>query len=81
MSAECKRLKPTRGEKDYNKNKKVIKRQNFKDKKQAYIQAKAAYEACLGVNSDDEQDTMDSDNDKGSKRSASSYSSEGSNDS
>jgi hypothetical protein len=80
-AAECMRLKPTRGKKDYNKNKKVIKRQNFKDKKQAYIQAKAAYEACLGVDSDDEQDTMDSDNDKGSNRLASSYSSEGSNDS
>jgi hypothetical protein len=79
-AAECKRLKPTRGKKDY-KNKKAIKRQNFKDKKQAFIQAKAAYEVCLGVDSDDEQDTMDSDNDKGSNRSASSYSSEGSNDS
>jgi hypothetical protein len=30
--AECKRLKPTRGKKDY-KNKKAIKRQNLKDKK------------------------------------------------
>ncbi len=35
-AAECKRLKPTRGKKDYNKDKKVIKRQNFKDKKQAF---------------------------------------------
>jgi hypothetical protein len=34
--AECKRLKPTRGKKDY-KNKKVIKRQDFKKKKQAFI--------------------------------------------
>ena len=80
-AAECKRIKPTRGKKDYDKNKKVIKRQNFKDKKQAYIQAKAAYEACLGLDSDDEQDTMDSDNDKGSHWLASSYSSEGRNDS
>jgi plasmid replication initiation protein len=79
-AAECKRLKPTRGKKDY-KNKKAIKRQNFKDKNQAFIQAKAAYEACLGVDSDDEQDTMDSDNDEGSNWLASSYSSEGSNDS
>jgi hypothetical protein len=78
-AAECKRLKPTRGKKDYNKNKKAIKRQNFKDKKQAFIQAKAAYEACLGVDSDNEQDSMDSDNDEGSNRLASSYSSEGSN--
>ncbi len=81
-AAECKRLKPTRGKKDYyKKDKKAIKRQNFKDKKQAFIQAKAAYEACLGMDSDEEQDTMDSDNDEGSNRSASSYSSEGSNDS
>jgi hypothetical protein len=79
-AAECKRLKPTRGKKDY-KNKKAIKRQDFKDKKQAFIQAKAAYEACLGADSDDERDSMDSDNDEGSNRSASSYSSEGSNDS
>ena len=81
-AAEYKRLKPTRGKKDYyKKDKKAIKRQNFKDKKQAFIQAKAAYEACLGMDSDEEQDTMDSDNDEGSNRSASSYSSEGSNDS
>jgi hypothetical protein len=76
--SECKRLKPTRGKKDY-KNKKAIKRQNFKDKKQAFIQAKAAYEACLGVDSDDERDSMDSDNDEGSNQLASCYSSEGSN--
>jgi len=84
-AAECKRLKPTKGMKDYykkdKKDKKAIKRQNFKDKKQAFIQAKAAYEACIGMDSDDEQDTMDSDNDEGSNRSASSYSSERSNDS
>ncbi len=65
-AAECKRVKTTRGKKDYNKNKKAIKRQNFKDKQQAFIQAKAAYEACLGTDSDEEQDTIDSDNDKGS---------------
>jgi hypothetical protein len=71
-------LKPTRGKKDY-KNKKAIKGQNFKDKKQAFIQAKAAYDACLGADSDEERDSMDSDNDEGSNQSASSYSSEGSN--
>jgi hypothetical protein len=63
---------------DY-KNKKMTKRQNFKDKKKAYIQAKAAYQACLGVDSDEEQDSMDSDNDEGSNQSDTSYSSEGSN--
>jgi hypothetical protein len=76
--ADCKRLKPTRGKKDY-KSRQAIKRQDFKDKKQAFIQAKAAYEACLNKDSDDEQDSMDSDNDEGSNQSASSYSSEGSN--
>ncbi len=70
--AECKRLKPTRGKKDY-KNKKTIKRQNFKDKKQAFIQAKAAYEACLGADSDVERDSMDSDNGEDSNQSAFSY--------
>jgi hypothetical protein len=76
--SECKRLRPRRRKQDY-KNKKTTKRQNFKDKKKAYIQAKAAYQACLGVDSDEEQDSMDSDNDEGSNRSESSYSSEGSN--
>jgi hypothetical protein len=60
--SECKRLRPRRKNQDY-KNKKARKRQNFKDKKKAYIQAKAAYQACFGVDSDEEQDSMDSDND------------------
>jgi len=76
--ADCKRLKPTRGKKDY-KNRKATKRQDFKDKKQAFIQVKAAYDACLNKDSDDERDSMDSDNDEDSNQSASSYSSEGSN--
>jgi hypothetical protein len=76
--SECRRLRPRRKNQDY-KNKKATKRQNFKDKKKAYIQAKAAYQACLGVDSDEEQDSMDSDNDEGSNRSDTSYSSEGSN--
>jgi len=76
--SECKRLRPRRRKKDC-KDKKTIKRQNFKDKKKAYIQAKAAYHACLGMDSDEEQDSMDSDNDEDSNRLESSYSSEGSN--
>ena len=69
-------MRPRRKIQDY-KNKKATKRQNFKDKKKAYIQAKAAYQACLGVDSNEEQDSMDSDNDEGSYRSDTSYSSEG----
>jgi hypothetical protein len=76
--SECKRLMPRKKNQDY-KNKKATKRQNFKDKNKAYIQAKAAYQACLGVDSDEEQDSIDSDNDKGSNQSDTSYSSEGSN--
>jgi hypothetical protein len=76
--SECKRLRPRRKNQDY-KKKKATKRQNFKDKKKAYIQAKAAYQACSGVDSDEEQDSMDSDNDEGSNRLDTSYSSEGSN--
>jgi hypothetical protein len=76
--ADCKRLKPTKRIKD-DKGRKAIKRQDFKDKKQNIIQAKAAYEACLSKDSDDEHDSMDSDNDEGSNQLASSYSSEGSN--
>jgi hypothetical protein len=76
--SECRRLKPRKKTQDY-KNKKVTKRQNFKNKKKAYIQAKAAYQAMLGVDSDEEQSSMDSDNDEGSNQSDTSYSSEGSN--
>jgi hypothetical protein len=76
--SECRRLRPRMKNQDC-KNKKATKRQNFKDKKEAYIQAKAAYQACLGVDSDEEQDSMDSDNAEGSNRSDTSYSSEGSN--
>jgi len=39
--ADCKRLKPTREKKDY-KSRKATKRQDLKDKKQAFMQAKAA---------------------------------------
>jgi hypothetical protein len=73
--SECKRLKPSRGKKG-SKEKKVIKRQNFKEKKQAYIQAKVAYQACMNGNSEDE---LDSDKDVDSNKSISDYSSEGSN--
>ena len=51
--SECRRLRPRRKNQDY-KNKKVTKKQNFKNKKKAYIQAKAAYQAMLGVDSDEE---------------------------
>jgi hypothetical protein len=75
---ECKRLKPSRGKKG-SKEKKVIKRQNFKQKKQAYIQAKAAYQACMNGNSEDELGSSNSDKDEDSNKSISDYSSEGSN--
>jgi hypothetical protein len=75
---ECKRLKPSRGKKG-SKEKKVIKRQNFKQKKQAYIQAKAAYQACMNGNSEDELGSSNSDKDEDSNKSITDYSSEGSN--
>jgi hypothetical protein len=77
-ASECKRLKPFRGKKS-SKEKKVIKRQNFKEKKQAYIQAKAAYQACMNGNSEDELGSSNSDKDEDSNKSISTYSSEGSN--
>ena len=43
---ECKRLTPGKVKKNH-KDKRIVKRQNFKEKKQAFIQAKAAYEACM----------------------------------
>ena len=56
-----------------------MKRQNFKEKKQAYIQAKAAYQACMNGNSEDELGSSNSDKDEDSNKSISTYSSEGSN--
>ena len=76
--SECKRLKPSSGKKS-SKEKKVIKRQNFKEKKQAYIQAKAAYQACMNGNSEDELGSSNSDKDEDSNKSISDYSSEDSN--
>ncbi len=75
---ECKRLPVGKGRKNQ-KDKKVIKRSLFKEKKQAYIQAKAAYVACMNVSTDDEEGTSNSDNDEDSNKSVSAYSSEDSN--
>jgi hypothetical protein len=59
-------------------DKKAIKRSHFNKKKKTFIQAKAAYEACMNVSSDDEEGTS-SDNDEDSNKSVSTYSSEDSN--
>jgi hypothetical protein len=75
---ECKRLPVGKGRKNQ-KDKKAIKRSQFKEKKQAYIQAKAAYEACMNASTDNEDETSNSDNDEDSNKSVSSYSSEDSN--
>jgi hypothetical protein len=75
---ECKRLPVGKGRKNQ-KDKNAIKRSQFKEKKQAYIQAKAAYEACMNAATDDEDETSNSDNDEDSNKSVSSYSSEDSN--
>jgi hypothetical protein len=75
---ECKRLPAGKGRKNQ-KDKKAINRSYFKEKKQAYIQAKAAYEACMNVSTDDEEETSNSDNDEDSNKSVSTYSLEDSN--
>ena len=75
---ECKRLPIGKRRKNQN-DKKAIKRSHFKEKKKAYIQAKAAYEACMNASSDDEEGTSNSDNDEDSNKSVSTYSSEDSN--
>ena len=75
--AECKRLKPgKRTTKGFDK--KAKKRSDFKARKEAFIQAKAAYEACMKGGTDEEGSSI-SDNDEDSNKSLSSYSSEGSN--
>jgi hypothetical protein len=70
-----KRLPVGKGKKNQN-DKKVIKRSQFKERKKAYIQAKAAYEACMNISTDNEEETSNSDNDEDSNKSVSSYSSE-----
>jgi hypothetical protein len=75
---ECKRLTPGKGKKKPT-DKKAIKRSQFKERKKAYIHAKAAYEACMSKSTDCDEETSNSDNDEDSNRSVSSYSSEDSN--
>ena len=57
----------------------AIDRSNFKNKKKAYLQAKAAYHACMADSWEEQEESSDSDNDEDSNKSTSSYSSEGSN--
>jgi hypothetical protein len=77
--SECKRQPSTMKKKSiFKKTKK--KKEDFRAKKSAYLQAKAAYQACLFDSDEDEEDS-NSDNDEGSNRPFSEYSSEGSNDS
>jgi hypothetical protein len=74
--AECRKVKARK--RDNNKGKKVHKKtSNFKEKKQAYIQAKAAYKASM--DNDEEVESSNSDNEEDSNESNSVYSSENSN--
>ena len=81
QATECRR-QPSRLMKKKQKAMKAIKakkRANFKAKKEAYLQARAAYHACRYNTSDEEEETSNSDNDEDSNKSFSTYSSEGSN--
>jgi hypothetical protein len=71
---ECKRLPVGKGKKNQS-DKKAIKRSQFKERKKAYIHAKAAYEACMNASTDNEEETSNSDNDEDSNKSVSTYSS------
>jgi hypothetical protein len=75
---ECKRL-PTGKGKSKPTDKKAFKKSQFKERKKAYFHAKAAYEACMSTSIDSDEETSNSDNDEGSNKSVSSYSSEDSN--
>ncbi len=75
---ECKRLPSGKGKSKLT-DKKAIKRAQFKERKKAYIHAKAAYEALMNTSTDSDEETSNSDNDEGSNKSVSSYSSEDSN--
>ena len=61
-------------------NKTKKRKEDFRLKKSAYLQVKAAYQACV-LDSDEDEENSNSDNDEDSNRSFSDYSSEGSNDS
>jgi len=81
QATECRR-QPSRLMKKKQKAMKAMKakkRANFKAKKEAYLQARAAYHACRYNTSDEEEETSNSDNDEDSNKSFSTYSSEGSN--
>jgi hypothetical protein len=73
---ECKR-QPSRMKKK-GMFKKAKKRENFKAKKSAYLQVKAAYHACM-FDTTDEEEVSSHDDDEDSNKSFSDYSSEGSN--
>jgi len=75
---ECKRLPPGKRKSEIT-DKKAIKRSQFKERKKAYIHAKATYEALMSTSADDDEVTSNSDNDEDSNKSVSSYSSEDSN--
>jgi len=75
---ECKRLPSGKGKSKLT-DKKAIKRAQFKERKKAYIHAKAAYEALMNTSTDSDEETSNSDNDEDSNKSVSSYSSEDSN--
>ncbi len=77
--SECKR-KPYRMRKDKKGSaKKTQKRENFKARKTAYMEAKAAYKACMLNATEGEEEDSSSDNEEDSKKSFHEYSSEGSN--
>ena len=75
---ECKRLPSGKGKSKLT-DKKAIKRAQFKERKKAYVHAKAAYEALMNTSTDSDEETSNSDNDEDSNKSVSSYSSEDSN--
>jgi hypothetical protein len=78
LPKDCKRLPSSKGKKKQS-DKKAIKRSQFKERKKAYLQAKTAYEACMNISTDSDEETSNSDNDEDSNKSISSYSSEDSN--
>jgi hypothetical protein len=78
LPQECKRL-PTGKGKSNPTEKKSFKRSQFKERKKAYIHAKAAYEALMCTSADSDEETSNSDNDEDSNKSVSSYLSEDSN--
>ena len=77
--SECKRKLAKAGRFKKSSTNKSKKRETYNARKAAYMEAKAAYKACMLNTTEEEEEESNSDNDEDSNKSFSDYTSEGSN--